>query len=318
MSLQYDTEFAQLAEPVLRRAAGFTKPEVHDVEGRRALLANVFPQTTSTPAIPDDIEQITYHIRVDDQHTIAVYHIRKKSEEERSPGPAIVHIHGGGYIALTAASCIGMMCAYVSQTGVQMLSIDYRVAPENPYPVPLDDCWTALQWMRSHADTLSIDLGRMAVMGESAGGGLAAALALMARDHGLSPPIAKQILIYPMIEDRTQSNHAGELAMWDENDNRTGWTAYLGADVGSDKVASYAAAARTTSVEGLPPLYMDCGQLDIFVHEDLEYARRFMAANIATECHFFEGLPHGFEGLAPTSAAVQRAMMHRVRAMRTF
>lgn len=315
MPLQYDAEFAQLAEPILRQAQGFTKPKLHDVEGRRSMLANMFPQITKTPVIPDDIEQIVHHARAPDQHEIAIYHIRKKSSAEQSAGPAVVHMHGGGYIALTATVGIEMMASYVAQTGVPVLTIDYRVAPENPYPTPVEDCWTALQWIRSHADTLSIDVGRMAVMGESAGGGLAAAVALLARDRGLSPPLAKQILIYPMMDDRTQSNHAGELVTWDENDNRTGWAAYIGQDVGSDRVPPYAAAARTASVEGLPPLYLDCGQLEIFVHESLEYVRRFVAANIPTECHIFEGLPHGFEGLAPTSTAVQRAMDHRARAM---
>lgn len=318
MPLKYDPEFAQLAEPLLRGMEGLEKPKLHDVEGRRAMLANMFPQTTAPPRIPDDVEQIVHHARASDQHEIAIYHFRKKTASERTPGPAIIHIHGGGYIALTVMSSIGSLVAHVSETGVPMLSIDYRLAPQHPYPVPLDDCWAGLQWIRSHAAALSIDLGRMAVMGESAGGGLAAALALLARDRELSPPLAKQILIYPMIDDRTRSNHVGKLATWDQNDNQTGWAAYIGPDVGSDRVPSYAAAARTGKVEGLPPLYLDCGQLDILVHENLEYARRFVAANIATECHFYEGLPHGFEGLAPTSTAVERAMVHRLRAMTSF
>lgn len=318
MPLQYDREFARLVEPMLSQTQGFTRPKLHDVEGRRAMLASLFPQATRAPVLPDDVEQITYHARASDQHEIAIYHLRKKGRAGREAGPAIVHTHGGGYIALTAASTIGSLAASVSQTGVPILTIEYRLAPENPYPVPLEDCWTALQWIRSQADALSIDLGRMAVMGESAGGGLAAALALLARDRGLSPPLAKQILMCPMLDDRTESNHAGPLAMWDENDNRTGWAAYVGPDVGSDRVSPYAAAARTATVEGLPPLYLDCGQLDIFVHEGLEYARRFLAANIATECHVYEGLPHGFEGLAPTCSAVQRVMGNRIQAMASF
>lgn len=315
MPLQYDPEFARLAEPLLRHQEGFPKLKLHDVDGRRAMLASLFPQTTAPPRIPDDVEQNIYYARASDQHEIAIYHIRKKNSSEK-PGPAIIHTHGGGYISLTVKSSIGLLGAYVSQTGVPIFSINYRLAPEHPYPVPLEDCWAGLQWIRSHADILSIDLGRVAVMGESAGGGLAAALTLLARDREV--PIAKQILIYPMIDDRTRSNHVGNLAIWDEGDNQTGWTAYVGPDAGSDRVPQYAAAARTASVEGLPPLYLECGQLDILVHEGLEYARRFMAANIATECHFYEGLPHGFEGLAPTSTAVQRAMAHRFRAMTSF
>lgn len=318
MPLQFDPEFAQLAEPVLRQAQGVTRPPVHDIEGRRAMLAQIFPQTTAAPTIPDDLELVVHHAQASDGSEIDIYHCRKKFQATEGPKPAAVHIHGGGYIALTAATTLQTLGAYVSHTGVQMLSIDYRRAPEHPYPTPLEDCWTGLQWIQSHADTLSIDPNRIAVMGESAGGGLAAALTLLARDRGFSPPLAKQILVYPMLDDRTRTNHAGALAIWDENDNVTGWTAYIGPEAGTDSVPAYAAAARTASVDGLPPLYLDCGQLDIFVHEDFEYARRFVAANIQTECHVYEGVPHGFEALAPTCAVVQRAMANRMRALTSF
>jgi acetyl esterase/lipase len=184
--------------------------------------------------------------------------------------------------------------------------------------VPLDDCWAALKWIYNNAHQLSINPARIAVMGESAGGGLAAALTLMARDQGLSPPLAKQILVYPMLDDRTNTNHAGKLAFWDENDNITGWTAYLGSKVGSDEVAPYAAPARVESVEGLPSLYLDCPQLDIFVHEGMEYARRFVATNIPTECHIYPSLPHGFEGMASGISATKQAMSNRYKAMSSF
>lgn len=318
MPLQLDPDFAQLAEPVLRQTQGMSKPPVHDVEGRRAMLAHIFPQTTAAPAIPDDLELVVHHAHASDGFEIDIYHCQKKSPATTGPGSAIVHTHGGGYIALTVATTVQMLTAYVSHTGVQMLSIEYRRAPEHPYPTPLEDCWTGLQWIQSHAETLSIDPSRIAVMGESAGGGLAAALTLLARDRAFSPPLAKQILVYPMLDDRTKTNHAGELAIWDEIDNVTAWTAYIGPDAGTDAVPSYAAAARTERVDGLPPLYLDCGQLDVFVHEGLEYVRRFVAANIPTECHLYEGVPHGFEALAPTSGIVQRAMANRMRVMMSF
>jgi acetyl esterase/lipase len=155
-------------------------------------------------------------------------------------------------------------------------------------------------------------------MGESAGGGLAAAMTLKARDTNLSPPLAKQILVYPMLDDRTTTNHAGELAMWNEADNITGWTAYLGADRGTDKIKAYAAPARVESVDGLPPLYLDSAQLDMFVHEDLEYARQFVTANIPVDLHVYPGLPHGFEAFSSGTSATKRAYENRFRAMTSF
>ncbi|KAE8380097.1 Alpha/Beta hydrolase protein [Aspergillus bertholletiae] len=209
-----------------------------------------------------------------------------------------------------------MLVAYAAGSGVQVLSIDYRLAPEHPYPTPFEDSWTGLQWIHSHAEELFIDPHRIAVMGESAGAGLAAGLALMARDRDLSPPLAKQILVYPMLDDRTVDSHAGDLAIWTHEDNVTGWTAYLGKDVGTDRVSQYAAPARAESVEGLPPMYMDCGQLDIFVQENTEYVLRFVKAGIPVEYHLYPGLPHGFEGVAPTGNCTKRAMENRCRAIR--
>ena len=315
MSLQYDTEFAKEAAPILQQLAQAPKLALHDVATRRTMLGDMMSEKFS---LPDDVEHVVHSVAAPDGCTIPVYHFRKKLPPREEGEPAIVHIHGGGYIALSAAGCATPHGASVSQTGVQILSIDYRLAPENPYPVPLDDCWAVLQWVHSNAEQLSINPARIAVMGESAGGGLAAALTLFARDRALSPPLAKQILVYPMLDDRTNTNHAGALAFWDEKDNLTGWTAYLGPNVGSDAIFPYAAPARVDSVEGLPPLYLDCPQLDIFVHEGMEYARRFVAANIPTECHIYPGLPHGFEALASGISVTKQAISNRYKAMSSF
>lgn len=315
MPLQYHPEFLNEAGPVLQQSAQVPKPPLHDVTTRRALLATMIKDL---PPLPEDIERLVHHIPTADGHQVVVYHFRQRSAAHDSANPAIVHIHGGGYISLSAEQCSVPHIASVSRTGVQILTVDYRLAPENPYPVPLNDCWAALQWVYEHAASLSIDPTRIALMGESAGGGLAAAMTLKARDEALSPPIAKQILIYPMLDDRTTSNHAGELAFWDEIDNITGWTAYLGPDAGTDKIEAYAAPGRVESVAGLPPLYLDCPQLDIFVHEGLEYVRKFVTANIPTECHIYPGLPHGFEAFAPLAGVTQQLIANRDRAMRSF
>ncbi|XP_014555286.1 hypothetical protein COCVIDRAFT_27759 [Bipolaris victoriae FI3] len=153
-------------------------------------------------------------------------------------------------------------------------------------------------------------------MGESAGGNLAAAVALLARDRGLAPPLAKQILIYPMLDDRNSSKGIGPVCVWDEVDNVTGWTAYLGHEPGRSGVPMFAAPARAESVEGLPPLYLDVGQLDLFMLEDLEYATRFVNAGIETELHVYPGLLHGFDALVPSYPTSKMAMENRFRAIR--
>lgn len=315
MRLQYDPEFLAEAGPMLQQLAQFKKPALHDVNTRRAVTASM---TKTLPPIPDDMERLIHHVTCEDGYQVPVHHFRRRNQPSQAGEPAILHIHGGGYISLSAEQCSVPHVRSVSNTGVQVFTVDYRLAPEYPYPIPLNDCWSVLQWLYANTKQLAIDPARIAVMGESAGGGLCAALTLMARDKALEPPIAKQILIYPMIDDRTNANHAGPLAFWDEVDNKTGWTAYLGPDAGTDNVDPYAAPARVESVNGLPPLYLDCPQLDIFVHEGIEYARRFLAANIPVECHLYPGLPHGFEAMAPSISLTKQATANREKAMISF
>lgn len=316
MPLQYDPEFFKEAAPVLHIIGDGGKFPAHDVEGRRAHFAKF---TRELPPLPEHVERIIRQASALDGHQVPIHHIRVKGKEVNPNGePAIIHFHGGGYFLLSAEMCLPAIIHAVSETGVQIFSIDYRLAPENSYPVPFDDCWAALQWVYANAKDLNIDTARIAVMGESAGGGLAAAMTLKARDTNLSPSLAKQILVYPMLDDRTTNNHAGELAMWNEADNITGWTAYVGADRGTDKVDVYAAPARVDSVEGLPPLYLDSAQLDMFVHEDIEYARRFVAANIPVDLHIYSGLPHGFEAFSMGTSVTKKAYENRFKAMTSF
>lgn len=274
--------------------------------------------TSPLPAMPDGIEQVVHTVSTSDSHEVTVYHFRRRGEPRQDGAPAIVHVHGGGHIALSAEQCVFPHNALVSRTGVQMLSIDYRLAPEHPYPTPLDDCWVALKWVYANAQRLSIDAARIAVMGEGAGGGLAAALALRSRDYALSPPLSKQILVYPTLDDRTTTNRAGGLAFWTDIDDIPGWTWCLEPDAGTNRVEAYAAPARLEKVEGLPPLYLDCLQLDIFVHECLEHVGSFVAANIPTECDIHPGLPHEFEALAPSASVTQQAIINRDKATTSF
>lgn len=318
MALRYDPEFEAAAGPILAQYAASGSPPLHDVQARR----NRFQQALKKDAryqVLEGLEQIVHHVPASDGHLVEIYHVRKQEEVTTGPQPAILHIHGGGYFSFSAAHSVQTMADYVSRSGVQMLSVEYRLAPEHPFPTPLEDCWAALVWVVSNAERLNIDKKRIAVMGESAGGGLAANLTLLARDRELTPPLAKQILIYPMLDDRTATDNTNGLAFFDVSDCITGWAAYLGKDViGTDRVPKYAAAARNHDVYGLPGLYLDCPQLDILLPENIQYLGRFVAAKIPTEFHMYPGLPHGFTSLASRASFSQRAIENRVRAMLTF
>ncbi|KAJ5559735.1 hypothetical protein N7513_002134 [Penicillium frequentans] len=186
-ALSYDPEFAQLAGESLTDHRDVIP--VGDIKTRRDRIAQ-FIEKSQNQELPRDIKQQVHYSPSSDGHPVAIYHFTKTGTSSGS-GPAIVHIHGGGYTCLTAAAMTPTLTNYVSITGVPILSIDYRLSPEHPYPRPLEDCWESLLWIQNHAKELNIDPHRIAIMGESAGGGLTAALAILARDRELSPPASQ-------------------------------------------------------------------------------------------------------------------------------
>ena len=231
------------------------------------------------------------------------------------PGSAVLYFHGGGFIVSLLPVYDGIMRAYTKATGVPMLLVDYRVAPEHPHPTPVEDCYAALCWLADHAIELGVDPKRVGVMGESAGGGLAAGVALMARDRG-GPAVAQQMLIYAMLDDRTvgpDPQLPPEYLVFTYDDNRTGWGALVGPALHGEEVSPYAAPARASDLSGLPETYIDVGDLDILRDENIEYARRLMAAGVPTELHVLPGLPHGFDLVAPEATVTKRVIANRLR-----
>ncbi len=220
----------------------------------------------------------------------------------QGPLPALFHIHGGGYVGGKSAELEGMHRERVLDLGCALVTVDYRLAPETRHPGPVEDCYAALAWTFAQAATLGIDTTRLGVTGESAGGGLAAGLALLARDRG-EYPLAFQHLIYPMIDDRTDDDHpyAGEF-IWTPRNNRFGWSSLLGHEPGGPEVSIYAAAARAEDLSGLPPTFISTGALDLFVDEDIAYAQRLIRAGVPTELHVYPGGYHGYD-LHPTARA---------------
>jgi acetyl esterase/lipase len=220
--------------------------------------------------------------------------------------PCIYWMHGGGLVLgtnLRDDARFDKWCQNLNCVGV---SVEYGLAPESTYPGPLEDCYAGLAWVHANAQALGIDVNRVGIGGSSAGAGLAAALALLARDRG-ELSVAFQALIYPMLDDRqitTSSQWADPI--WPPQANRFGWDSYLGGLTG-DEVPAYAAAARATDLSNLPPAFINVGGLDGFSDEDTDYATRLRHAGVACEFHLYPGAPHGFDSTLPNTSIAKRA-----------
>lgn len=305
---------------LLQSAVGETDPpRIGDVKTRRADGLRMFDYVATTwqPVTGVDVDKHT--LVTADGATVDLAWYRHTGEQ---PGSAVLYLHGGGMIL--GLEHLGQVYdlavrEYVATSGVPMLMVDYRIAPEHPHPTPVQDCYAALRWLADNAAELGVDPSRVAVMGDSAGGGLAAGVCLLARDRG-GPPVAGQLLVYPMLDDRIPTPDGGLLPFltWSYDDNITGWAALLGEAAGADAVSPYAAPARATDLTGLPPTYIDVGDLDIFRDEDIDYARRLSDAGVPTELHLHPGCPHAFEALARRADVSQRAISDRVRRLRAF
>ena len=224
--------------------------------------------------------------------------------------PGYLHVHGGGYIVGAPEGSDIMNLLVARHLGAVVLSVAYRLAPEHAIPAPLEDCYAGLAWLHGHAEALSVDPSRIAVGGESAGGGLAAALAILARDRG-EYGICHQHLTYPMLDDRTGTAEApgdplvGEF-VWTRESNRFGWQSYLG----DAPRAAPQVPARLDDLAGLPPTWMFTAMLDLFRDENLEYARKLMAAGVPTDVEVFAGACHGFQLLPGTEIGERYRASH--------
>lgn len=232
------------------------------------------------------------------QPDVSVVIVNAKPGESR---PAILHTHGGGYVAGKAEDSLRDLQTICRELDCVAVSVDYRLAPETTYAGSIEDNYAGLRWLHAHAAELGADPSRIAVMGESAGGGHAALLAIAARDRG-EVPLVFQCLIYPMLDDRTGSSrmpprHVGTL-IWTSQSNRFGWESFLGRKPGGITAPKNAVPARVADLSGLPPAFIGVGTLDLFCDEDIEYAQRLSAAGVLTELIVVPGAFHGFDGIA--------------------
>ena len=320
MPYAWDPEIAPALNHAAAMKAAAPAVEVHDVTARRENFNMFLRMLSAMPSLPG-VSRTVYSTTTPDGYKMQMAWYCPTSRPS-TPGPALLHTHGGGMILGDFTSFGIMVNNTVATSGVPMLTVDYRLAPEHPSPTPVEDCYAGLLWLQSHAAQLSVDPTRIGVMGESAGGGLAAGLTLMARDRGFRPPLAKQVLVYPMLDDRNLVPNKDLLPFclaWSWEDNLTGWSAYLGKEaIGTDAVSQYASPSRAADLAGLPSAYVDVGTLDIFMDEDMEYARRLAGAGVETEFHLYPGCPHGFEAFAVGTTVAERAEENRIRAIKSF
>jgi acetyl esterase/lipase len=310
VALIVDPEIADRLAAMIRAASDLTVPERGDALGLRTMIDQGLRASFS--AVPDATDvRVQDHLLAGGAGTDLL--VRAYVRELASRGPGVVYVHGGGRICGDIEIYDPLVRHYVSVTGAAFFAVAYRRAPEFTGTAAPEDCLAAVRWVHERSTELGIDPSRFAIMGDSGGGGIAAGTAILARDAGV--PLAKQILIYPMLDDRTTAvvdPHLARLATWTYDNNFTGWHALLGASLGEPHVPPVLAPSRLDDLSGLPPAYIEIGELDIFRDESVDYAARLQRAGVSCELHVHPGAPHGYDWLAPESALTRRAMQRRI------
>jgi acetyl esterase/lipase len=296
-----------LVHPELRKAtAAFPKLPVDSGFGRkltRLLLPMLLPKT-----------KVPAGISIEWVKAASGQKLRVYTPAGTKTRAALLYIHGGGMMIGAPQMDDGLLSNLAADLDILIVSPEYRLAPEHPYPAPVDDCHEAWQWMLSNSTQRGIDTKRIAIGGESAGGGLAAGLVLRIHDEGGQRPIA-QWLFCPMLDDRTaldRSLDALDHYIWSNKLNLSGWSSYVGTKIGTDQVAAYAAPARRVDFNGLPKAWIGVGDVELFYQEDKKYAERLSAAGVACELDVVAGGPHAFEGMAP-DAQVSKDYSNRAK-----
>jgi acetyl esterase/lipase len=318
MALELDPQVAEALGPLMAGLADVQPPPVGDVGSRRTAMNGMLAAIDRLQPAADNVRITDHELTTADGATLGLRWYRTTGNTDAAHGPAVLYLHGGGMILGSVAINDGAVGRLVSSSGVPFLSVDYRLAPEHPHPTPVEDAYAGLRWLHAHATELGVDPARIAIMGDSAGGGLAAAVSILARERG-GPAIARQLLIFPMLDDRNTvpDPYIEPYAAWTYDDNTTAWRALLGARAGTPDVPPHAAPARLEDATGLPPAYIEVGQLDIFRDEDLAYALLLSRGGVPVELNLTPGVPHEYDAIAHQSDAARRAMATRIRILRS-
>jgi acetyl esterase/lipase len=285
-----------LIHPTLRKAtSSFPKLPVTSGFGR-ALTRSLLPMLLPKPKTPAGIT-------IEQVKTPGGLKLRIYTPAGQRTRAALLYIHGGGMMIGSPAMDDALLANTAAELDIVIVSPEYRLAPENPYPAPVDDCHSAWSWMQQNLSERGIDGKRIAIGGESAGGGLAAGLVLRINDEGGPQPVA-QWLFCPMLDDRTALDRSLDEIdhfVWNNKMNLVGWQSYLGSSFGTDHVSAYAAPARRESLKGLPKAWIGVGDVELFFAEDKDYANKLTTAGVPCQLDIVSGAPHAFEGLAPES-----------------
>jgi acetyl esterase/lipase len=317
LTFTMDAEVAAVLQAALEKNGPPPTPQIGDVQTRRVTLDAMLEYfNNQAQPLADDVKITDHEVTAADGATLLARWYRRPAS---ATGAAVLYLHGGGMIVGSVPIFDGPVSRYVARTGVPMLSVQYRLAPEHPHPVPVEDAYAGLTWLADHAGQLGIDPGRIAVMGDSAGGGLAAGVAILSRDRQ-GPAIARQLLIYPMLDDRTTTPdlYIAPFAGWSYDDNATGWNALLGPGHEKHDIDPAAAPGRLKDARGLPPAYIEVGQLDVFRDESLRYALVLSHAGVPVEMHLHPGVPHEYDAIAFDADVSRRAQADRGRVLRSL
>ncbi len=288
-----------------------------DISAARATLEK-FLERMHQPVLPASVSMEDCYVPGPAGDPDVMMRIYRPASLPRS-APAFYWIHGGGMVTGNVDGTDGYCASIADELNILVASVEYRLAPEHPFPAPMEDCYAGLVWLSASTAELGVDRSRIAVGGASAGGGLAAGVALAARDRG-EAPLCFQLLVYPMLDDRniTRSSHAiHDPRTWNREANLAGWNAYLAGNAGGEDVSPYASPPRANDLAGLPPAYINVGDLDLFVDEDVAYARAMSDAGVPVELHIYPGAYHASTTVTPNSelsrrwAADERAALRR-------
>lgn len=272
---------------------------------------------------PDGVVRLLDRVRRRDDLTVetvgevtARVHVPPADVRGDGPMPGVVWIHGGGFLGGAAFQDDKICRRLAAELGAVVVAVDYRLAPEHPFPAPLDDCHDALVWLAARND---VDAARIAIAGASAGGGLAAQLALLCLERGQVSPVI-QALVYPMLDDRTVLRDdivEDGFRLWNNDANRAGWTAYLGQEPGGETVPTLAAPARHDDLSGVAPAWIGVGTLDLFHDEDIAYAERLRAAGVDCELEVIEGVFHAFDVVKSSAGTSERFRSSMIESLRS-
>lgn len=288
----------------------FTSLEPDSIPAFRAAVAH-------PPSIDDVIAgrpvEVTDHVVIGHDRGAITVSVLRRSDHQGTASPGAYVMHGGGMVGGSRWALAPMLVEWVLEHDAVAATVEYRLAPEFPDPIPVEDCFAGFEWFVDRATEFAFDPRRVLIGGQSAGGGLSVGTTLLARDRGTPMPSA-MLLMWPMLDDRNETVSARQIdgvGVWDRTSNETGWAALLGDRRGTADVSAYAAPARATDLSGLPPAYIEAGSAEVFRDEAVAFASGIWAAGGSAELHIWAGGFHGFQGIVPTAAVSHAAVQTR-------